>query len=650
WEIQQRDVNNAFLPEDLEEEFYMNIPQGFSNKDETRVCKLKKSIYDLKQASRNCDAYVAALIYVDDVILVGNDVKWIERTKSHLDKEFSIKDLGPTKYFLGIEVARTSEGLVLSQHKYTLDILQDSGLQGFRPSSFPMEPNLKLDKGEEEEKIDARGSPISWKSKKQSVVSRSSAEAKYRSMATAVSEITWVRWLLKELDVAVVGLTPLFCDNKAAKHIANNPFFHEKTKHHIPSFCTLSVLIPLSFTPFPRHHSIIFYSTIPTHSHNKTQTQKTMLQSLLLQQPPPMNTTTSKRSLEELNHDDFSISATVNSAGDADVIESSRLKRRNIEETLLDQNEEAESSGLRLLGLLLQCAECIAAENLDLANNLLPEISELSSPFGSSPERVAAYFADALQARVISSYLEHEETVHIIDLDIMQGLQWPGLFHILASRTRKLRSVKITGVGTSIHLLEATGRRLKDFATSLSLPFEFVPLEAKIGNVVTSSMTRDDVAEFLKIRSGEPVVVHWMHHCLYDVTGSDYGTLRLLEMLKPKLVTIVEQDLSHAGSFLGRFVEALHYYSALFDAVGDGVETESVERFTVEQQLFGCEIKNIVAVGGPKRTGEVKVERWGEELGRVGFRPVSLAANNAVYVSIFVFRHVVVRFLVLVKE
>ncbi|KAI3722513.1 hypothetical protein L2E82_33552 [Cichorium intybus] len=75
------------------------------------------------------------------------------------------------------------------------------------------------------------GAPVSWKTKKQSVVSRSSAEAEYRAMASTVSEIIWMRWLLKELEVQQTGPTTLFCDNQAARHIANNPVFHERTKH-----------------------------------------------------------------------------------------------------------------------------------------------------------------------------------------------------------------------------------------------------------------------------------------------------------------------------------------------------------------------------------------------------------------------------------
>ncbi|XP_071718002.1 secreted RxLR effector protein 161-like [Rutidosis leptorrhynchoides] len=75
------------------------------------------------------------------------------------------------------------------------------------------------------------GAPISWKSKKQDVVSRSSAKAEYRAMAISVSEVLWVRWLLETLGVPLYGPTSLFCDNQAARHIVNNPVFHERTKH-----------------------------------------------------------------------------------------------------------------------------------------------------------------------------------------------------------------------------------------------------------------------------------------------------------------------------------------------------------------------------------------------------------------------------------
>lgn len=96
----------------------------------------------------------------------------------------------------------------------------------------------------------------------------------------------------------------------------------------------------------------------------------------------------------------------------------------------------------------------------------------------------------------------------------------------------------------------------------------------------------------------------------------------------------MEQDLSQAGSFLGRFVEAIHYYSALFDSLGASYAEDSNERHVVEQQLLAREIRNVLAVGGPGRTGEVKFLNWREKLCQSGFRSISLGGNAATQASL----------------
>ncbi|XP_074266995.1 uncharacterized protein LOC141590293 [Silene latifolia] len=167
WFIEQLDVNNAFLYGDLEEEVYMRVPQGFERKGENKVCKLMKSIYGLKQASRNWFAkltvsmkkygfvqslanyslftlnrdgiFIAVLVYVDDMIVVSNDRKECAKFKYFLDEKFGIKDLGKLKYFLGIEVEHGKEGLFLNQRKYAVSIVEETGMKGAKTACTPIQ-------------------------------------------------------------------------------------------------------------------------------------------------------------------------------------------------------------------------------------------------------------------------------------------------------------------------------------------------------------------------------------------------------------------------------------------------------------------------------------------------------------------------------
>lgn len=82
--------------------------------------------------------FTVVLVYVDDIIVTRNDIASINALKAFLNLKFYIKDLSALKYFLGIEVARSSRGIFLNQHKYALDILHESGHLGARPVDFPM--------------------------------------------------------------------------------------------------------------------------------------------------------------------------------------------------------------------------------------------------------------------------------------------------------------------------------------------------------------------------------------------------------------------------------------------------------------------------------------------------------------------------------
>ncbi|XP_065873013.1 uncharacterized mitochondrial protein AtMg00810-like [Euphorbia lathyris] len=254
---------------------------------------------------------------------MGSNDNLIDDVKSFLHKLFTIKDLGSAKYFLGIEIAHSSTGILLSQTKYINDIIQDAGLIDATTVANPMthsiilsEPGLPLTdpfvyrrligrllylqftrpdltfvtqqlsqymqtpcdhhlkavlhvlrylKGTshfgllypsssdlnivtaycdanwgkcKETRRSITGyciflgsSLISWKTKKQNTVSRSSAEVEYRSMATTSCELKWIQYILGDLGVHIKLPITMHCDSKSVITLAQNPVSHDITKH-----------------------------------------------------------------------------------------------------------------------------------------------------------------------------------------------------------------------------------------------------------------------------------------------------------------------------------------------------------------------------------------------------------------------------------
>ncbi|KAB2635114.1 scarecrow-like protein 1 [Pyrus ussuriensis x Pyrus communis] len=322
--------------------------------------------------------------------------------------------------------------------------------------------------------------------------------------------------------------------------------------------------------------------------------------------------------------------------------------------------------------LLFECAGALSEGNVEEASTMINELRQMVSIQGDPTQRIAAYMVEGLAARVASSgkflykslkckeppssyrlaamqilfevcpcfkfgfmaangaiieACKDEKRVHIIDFDINQGNQYITLIQTLSSLPGKPPHLKLTGVDdpetVQRHVggLKIIGQRLEKLAEALKVPFEFHAVASRT-SIVNTSM--------LGCRPGEALVVNFafqLHH-MPDESVSTVNQrdqlLRMVKSLRPKLVTVVEQDMNtNTTPFLPRFVEAYNYYSAVFDSL----------MMNVERQCLARDIVNIVACEGEERIERYEVAgKWRARMTMAGFTscPMSTSVTDSI--------------------
>ncbi|XP_061370202.1 DELLA protein 1-like isoform X6 [Gastrolobium bilobum] len=332
---------------------------------------------------------------------------------------------------------------------------------------------------------------------------------------------------------------------------------------------------------------------------------------------------------------------------------------------------DSQETGVRLVHTLMACAEAVQQENLKLADTLVKHIGLLAASQAGAMRKVASYFAQALARRIYRIYPEETldssfsdmlhmhfyesspylkfahftanqaileafagaGSVHVIDFDLKQGMQWPALMQALALRVGGPPTFRLTGIGPpqpdNTDALQQVGLKLAQLAHTIGVQFEFR------GFVCNSLADLDP--NMLEIRPGEAVAVNSVFelHRMLARPGSIEKVLGTVKKIKPKIVTIVEQEANHNGPvFVDRFTEALHYYSSLFDSLEGSSSSSSTGLAPPSQDLLmselylGRQICNVVACEGVDRVERHEtLNQWRGRMGSAGFDPVHLGSN-----------------------
>ncbi|XP_057795207.1 GRAS family protein RAD1-like [Salvia miltiorrhiza] len=338
-------------------------------------------------------------------------------------------------------------------------------------------------------------------------------------------------------------------------------------------------------------------------------------------------------------------------------------------------NVNGVDEGLQLVHLLLACAEAVGCRDAQLAHSILNQIWPCVNPWGDSLQRVSHCFAMGLKSRLsllqnvnpngsfssnnidastitreerneafallhkttpyiafgfvaandaICQAAKGEESLHIIDLGMEHNLQWPSMVKTLSTRPEgPPKHVRITGVIGDLDAAELEGSMRilckEAAAVGISLEYSFVREQVSASTLTREKLGMEEAAVFVNS-------VMQLHRHVRESRGSLKKILQSIKKLGPKVVTVVEQDANHNGPFfLGRFLESLHYYSAVFDSLDSSLPRGSGERMKIERWHLAEEICNVVACEGDDRVERhERADQWRRQLGRAGFQVMRL--------------------------